>query len=61
MHFSDSFSEEEDEFIMAEDNAAAEIQVGQEELRNLHIEGKQTMSCSRTKFHSLFVDFECSR
>lgn len=39
MNSTDSFSEEEDEFIMAEDNAAADVEVGQGELRNLHIEG----------------------
>lgn len=45
----DSFSEEEDEFIMAEDNAAADVEVGQDELRNLHIEGKQLFLSERNE------------
>lgn len=48
MHsITDSFSEEEDEFIMAEDNAAADVEVGQGELRNLHIEGTRNHLCFR--------------
>lgn len=40
----DSFSEEEDEFIMAEDNNhAAENEIDQEDIRNLHIDGKIEM------------------
>lgn len=39
MNPTDSFSEEEDEFIMAEDNAAADVEAGQGGIRNLHIEG----------------------
>lgn len=36
----DSFSDEEDEFIMAEDNNhAAENEIDQEDIRNLHIDG----------------------
>lgn len=37
----DSFSEEEDEFIMAEENNhAADDDIDQEDIRNLHIDGK---------------------
>ena len=35
----DSFSEEEDEFIMAEDNIHAAEEIDQEDIRNLHIDG----------------------
>lgn len=46
LHFADSFSDEEDEFIMAEDNAAADAEVAQGELRNLHIEGNGQQNLS---------------
>lgn len=38
--FTDSFSEEEDEFIMAEENNhVANDDIDQEDIRNLHIDG----------------------
>lgn len=46
LHYADSFSDEEDEFIMAEDNAAADAEVAQGELRNLHIEGNGQQNLS---------------
>lgn len=55
----DSFSEEEDEFIMAEDNAAADVEVGQGELRNLHIEGTQLRKCCQILLNfSQFRNFQ---
>lgn len=40
MKIVDSFSEEEDEFIMADDNEHAADDIDQEDIRNLHIDGK---------------------
>lgn len=51
--FVDDFSdEEEDEFIMAEDNNhAAEDDIDQEDMRNLHIDGKYIATQKQFRSH----------
>lgn len=53
---------------MAEDNAAADVEVGQGELRNLHIEGTKSRVCCdsydllhNSKFFQMMIDLPMPR
>lgn len=55
----DSFSEEEDEFIMAEENNhAADDDIDQEDIRNLHIDGKTRLDLSIFPLETVAVEDE---